>query len=172
MISTAVLFSMISGAVIPLHLFVLGEQCNFLISYNAAQKVMIINTNGTCTRDLAQQFINSIANTSDRIFCDATQEGNVVNSASAFVCDPDQTLTEEVTISSLYLVYLGVVRFVAYFLAHTLWTVSASRQSKRLRMAYYKAVLGHSVSWFETNNVSTLGADYLKYVNNYVLNSM
>ena len=163
MISTAVLFSMISGAVIPLHLFVLGEQCNFLISYNAAQNILISNSSGTCTRDVAQQFLNSIANTSDRIFCDATKEGNVVNSASAFVCDPDQTLTEEVTTYSLYFVYLGVVRFVAYFLAHALWTVSASRQSKRLRIAYYKAVLSHSVSWFETNNIYTLGADYLKY---------
>ena len=178
MISTALLFSMISGATIPLHLFVLGEQYNNMISYNAAQNINDINgtytidvaqhiilmrENGTCTREVAQQFINSIANTSDRIFCDATQEGNVINSASAFVCDPDQTLTEEVTAYSLYFVYLGVVRFVAYFLAHTLWTVSASRQSKRLRIAYYKAVLSHSVSWFETNNIYILGADYLKY---------
>ena len=173
----AVLFSMISGATIPLHLFVLGEQYNSMISYNAAQNINDINgtytrnlaqkindVNETCTRDVAQQFLNSIANTSDRIFCDATQEGNVISSASAFVCDPDQTLTEEVTTYSLYFVYLGVVRFVAYFLAHILWTVSASRQSKRLRIAYYKAVLGHSVSWFETNNIYILGADYLKYV--------
>ena len=155
---------MISGAVIPMELFVFGELFNTFISYNTAQHIILKSIiNGTCTRDVAQQLINSIANTSDRIFCDATQEGNVINSASAFVCDPDQTLTEEVTTYSLYFVYLGVAIFVAYFLGHILWTVSASRQSKRLRIAYYKAVLEHNISWFETNDVSRLAPDYLKY---------
>ena len=165
MISIAVLFSMVSGALIPMELFVFSELFNNFISYNAAQNILTSDIdNGTCTRDVAQQFINSIANTSDRIFCDATQEGNVINSASAFVCDPDQTLTEEVTTYSLYFVYLGVAMFIAYFLSHMLWTVSASRQSKRLRIAYYKAVLEHNISWFETNDVSRLAPDYLKYV--------
>ena len=158
----AVLFSMISGAVVPLELFVIGELFNNFISYNAAQNILMSDIdNGTCTRDVAQQFLSSIANTSDRIFCDATQEGNVINSASAFVCDPDQTLTEEVTTYSLYFVYLGLAMFIAYFLSHMLWTVSASRQSKRLRIAYYKAVLEHNISWFESSDISSLGPHYL-----------
>ena len=165
MISMAMLFSMISGAMVPLEWIIHGEMFNIFISYNIVQNISLGDIdNGTCTRDVAQQFLNSIANSSDRIFCDATQEGNVINSASAFVCDPDQTLTEEVTTYSFYFVYLGVAIFVAYFLGHILWTVSASRQSKRLRIAYYKAVLEHNISWFETNDVSRLAPDYLKYV--------
>ena len=162
MISMAVLFSTVSGAIVPIELFVMGELFNIFISYNTVQNLPTSDMNGTCTLDRAQQFLNGIANSSDLIFCDAAQEGNVINRASMFVCDPDQTLTDEATTYSVYFVYLGVVVLVVYFLSHAFWSISALRQSKKLRMAYYRAILQHKISWFETSNVSMLGPEYLK----------
>ena len=168
MISMAILFSVISGTIVPVEAILMGRLFNIFISYNTAdqlhQVLVSINGNNTCTTNTAQQILNGLANSSDEIFCDATREGNVISSASRFACDPDTTLTEEATALSLYFVYLGIGTFVFMFLTSTLWNISALRQSKRLRIAYYKAVLNHSISWFETNDVSTLGPDFLKYV--------
>ena len=168
MISMAILFSVISGTIVPVEAILMGRLFNIFISYNTAdqlhQVLVSINGNNTCTTNTAQQILNGLANSSDEIFCDATRQGNVISSASRFACDPDTTLTEEATVFSLYFVYLGIGTFVFMFLTNTLWNISALRQSKRLRIAYYKAVLHHSISWFETNDVSTLGPDFLKYV--------
>ena len=145
----------------------MGQFFNIFISYNTASQLpisFVADGNITCTTNTAQQFLNGLANISDQIFCDATREGNVINSASNFVCDPDQTLTEEATTLSLYNVYLGIGTFVLMFLANAIWAISALRQTKRLRLEYYRAILRHNISWFETTNVSRLAPEFLKYV--------
>ena len=167
MIFMASLFSVMTGTLIPLESIIMGQFFNIFISYNAARQLpisFVADGNITCTTNTAQQILNNFANMSDQIFCDATREGNVINSASNFFCDPDQTLTEQTTTLSLYFVYLGVGTFVLMFLADAIWAISALRQSKRLRLEYYRAILRHNISWFETNDVSRLGPEFLKYV--------
>ena len=165
----AILLSVITGTLIPLESVIIGQFFNIFISYNAASQLptSFIDGNITCTTNTAQQILNSLANISDQIFCDATREGNVINSASNFVCDPDQTLTEQTTTLSLYFVYLGVGTFVLMFLDDAIWAISALRQTKRLRLEYYRAILRHNISWFETNDVSRLGPEFLKYVKHF-----
>ena len=168
MIVMAILFSMITGTLIPLQSILMGKLFNIFISYNTADQLhpflVSVNGNDTCTTNIAQQILNRLANSSDEIFCDATRRGNVINSASTYVCDPDQTLTAEASTHSLYFVYLGVGTFVCMLLTDTLWNISALRQSKRLRIEYYRAILRHKISWFEINDVSRLGPEFLKYV--------
>ena len=167
MILMAILFSVITGTIIPLESIIMGQLFGIFISYNTADRLhplLITNGSITCTTETAQLMLNSFANVSDQIFCDATREGNVISSASTFLCDPDQTLREEATTYSLYFVYVGVATFVFKFLTNVFWTITALRQSKRLRIEYYRAILQHNISWFDTNDVSRVGPEFLKYV--------
>ena len=101
-------------------------------------------------------------NNSTQIFCDVFQEGNVINSASFYVCDPDTTLTEEARDLSVYFGIFAAGVFVTWFLAHSLWSISAYRQSKRVRIAFYRAILRHDIGWFDTNDTSILGPLFVK----------
>ena len=114
-----------------------------------------------CTQDLVQVLVQNGSNRSQRTLCDIYEPGNVINTASTFVCDPTATLTDETTMYSLHFVYLAIGVFVSDLLAQLLWTVSASRQSKRMRIAFYKATLNRSIGWFDTSDVSQLGAHFL-----------
>ena len=166
MVVGAVLFSILSGFGIPTEAVLIGQLINTFISCNAAQDITDSFVNFSienCTQSRVQELLNSgSGNNSDRIFCDAFERGNVINSASMFVCDPIETLTEETHAHSLYFVYLAVGVFVTHILAYVLWSVSASRQSRRLRIAFYRAIMKHDIAWFETNDVSQLGHRFLK----------
>ena len=167
MILVAIVLSVLAGAAVPLELFLTGQLFNIFISYNAAEQLsdFTVNiTNSTCTPSSVQQLFVTLINSSNGIFCDAFQQGNVLNSATAFACDPDHTLMVETTTFSLSFVYVAVGTFMTHFIAHILWTVSASRQSRRMRIAPYQSVLQHKIGWFETNDTSTLGPLFLKYV--------
>ena len=166
MILAAIIISMMSGVTFLADSVLNGRLFNVYISYNSAQGILESLTNQTnnCTQHLAQTLLNSVANNSDRIFCDAFEQGNVVNSASMFICDPVQTLTEETITHSLYFVYLAIGIFATQFLSHILWTITSSRQSRRMRIAFYRAILKHEIGWFDTNDLSRLGPIFLKYI--------
>ena len=174
MISVAILLSTVSGFAIPLESFLTGRLFNVFISFNAATQLSDVLTNTTtsemCTLNIVQQLLSNVSNVTDNVFCDVSQQGNVINSASAFVCDPTETLTDEATAHALYLVYLAVGVFVTYFLSQILWAASASRQSSRIRIEFYRATLRHNIGWFETNDTSTIGPLFLRY-NYYTIQS-
>ena len=164
MITVAILFSIANGVAQPLEMFFAGQFFNIFISYNAALQLsgFVNNVSTKCTVDLIQQLLPGITNSSNGIFCDPFEQGNVVSSASVFVCDPDQTLTDETTAHSLYFVYLAVGAFLTQFVSHMFWTISATRQTKRMRIAFYRSILRHEIGWFDTNDTSNLGPLYMK----------
>ena len=168
MILVGVLLSLISGAAIPIEAFLTGRLFNIFISFNTADKIsdLIItdSTNKTCTLSFVQQLLDNASSVSDKLFCDVFERGNVINSASMFVCDATDTLNDDTSAYCLYFVYLAIGIFVTFFFSHTLWTITASRQSKRMRIAFYRATLNNSVGWFDTRDISQLGPQFLKYV--------
>ena len=168
MILLAIMLSLISGLAVPVEAYLTGRLMNVFISFNTADDIsdfFAVNfSNQTCTLRFVQQLLDNASSVNDNIFCNVFEEGNVVNSASMFVCDPTDTLNGETSRFSLYFVYLGIGILVAFFSSHILWTVSASRQSKRIRIAFYKAILNHPIDWFDTTDVSQLGTQFLKYV--------
>ena len=167
MVALATLLSIASGAAIPLESFLVGRLYNIFISYNTGEQLSNLlfgnATNGSCTTAEAQQLLGqNTTNSSTQIFCDVFQEGNIINSASFYVCDPDTTLTEEARDLSVYFGIFAAGVFVTWFLAHSLWSISAYRQSKRMRVAFYRAVLRHDIDWFNTNDTSILGPLFVK----------
>ena len=163
MIVAGVLFSIISGFSTPAESFLIGQFFNILTSFDSAQSISTAYPISNCSLSLVQDLLNRVAtNSSDQIFCDASRKGNVINSASEFVCDPDQTLTDQLTTVSLHMLYLAILTFVAELSTYMLWSITASRNSKQMRISFYKAVLKNNISWFDTNDISELGPIFLE----------
>ena len=160
MTSLAILMSIASGLASPVESFLTGRLLNTFISYKAAQEFASVITifNGSCTTALVQEYLTNTTNISMDIFCDVKDEGNIFNSASNFICDPEETLVENVTTFSIYFVIVAAVVFLSNALAHFFWALSAYRQSRRMRTAFYQALLEQEVGWFETNNTSHLAS--------------
>ena len=106
--------------------------------------------------------MTNATNRSLDLFCDVSEEGNILNSASNFICDPNQMLVEETTTYSIAFAILAAVVLLTRFLSHFLWTLSAYRQSRRMRIAFYQSVLRQEIGWFETNDTSKLRPLFVK----------
>ena len=127
MIIVATLLAVLTGLCEPVETLLLGRLINILISYERAQSLSFVlanltnGTNGTCTTAEVQQILSNVSQSNDMIFCDASKSGNVVNRASSYVCDPDQTLTEETTAYCLWFVALAATVLITRFMAILLW---------------------------------------------------
>ena len=168
MIVVATLMSIASGLAEATESVLIGRMYDIFISYERGQSLSFVlanltnATNGTCTTKEVQQLLNNASQSNAGIFCDATEQGNVVSSASSYVCDPDQTLVEEVTTYCIYFAALGATFFITRLMSISLWSMSAHRQSRRMRIAYFQSVLKHEISWFEMNDTTTLGPLFVK----------
>ena len=168
MVIVASLMSVAAGLAELFEPFLTGKMYNIFLSYKRAQSLSFVlenltnATNGTCTTKEVQQLLNNASQSNAGIFCDATEHGNVVNSASSYICDPDQTLVEEVTTYSIYFALLAAITFIARFLAMSLWNVSAYRQSMRMRISFFQSLLRHEIGWFETTDTTIFGPLFVK----------
>ena len=168
MIVVATLMSITSGLAETTESFLVGRMYNIFISYERAQSLSSVlanltnGTNGTCTTKAVQQLLNNASQSNAEIFCDASEQGNVVNSASSYVCDPDQTLVEDVTTYSISFAVLAASVFIARLMAISLWSVSAYRQSRQMRIAFFQSILRHEIGWFETKDTTILGPLFVK----------
>ena len=168
MIVVATLMSIASGLSKSAEAFLTGRMYNIFISYERAQSLSLLlvnftNTNnGTCNTKAVQELLNNASQSNEEIFCDASEQGNVVNSASSYVCDPDQTLVEDVTTYSIYFAVLAASAFITYSMGTFLWSVSAYRQSRRMRIAFFQSILRHEIGWFETKDTVILGPLFVK----------
>lgn len=150
-----------SGASIPIETFLFGRMFSIFVSFNVAEQITAnINVTEQCTSDLVPLLVRNGSNGSQGTFCDISEPGNVISTASIYVCDPKATLIDETTAHSLYFVYLAIGVFVSDLFAQLMWTISASRQSKRMRVAFYNATLNRSISWFDTSDVSQLATHF------------
>lgn len=68
----------------------------------------------------------------------------------------NEKFEEEILKICLRFLYIGIASFVASFCEVGFFMVTAQRQVKRLRVAYFLAVMRQDVSWFDTNDPSTL----------------
>ena len=168
MIIVATLMSVVSGLTEAFQPFLVGKMYNMFISYKRAHNFSFVlanltnGANGTCTTKAVQQLLNNASQSNAEIFCDASEQGNVVNSASSYVCDPDQTLVKEVSTYCGYFAVLAATVFIAHFLSMSLWSVSAYRQSRRMRIVFFKSILRHRISWFENHDTTILGPLFVK----------
>ncbi|RLN48604.1 hypothetical protein BBJ29_008200 [Phytophthora kernoviae] len=85
--------------------------------------------------------------------------GNVINSfGSTDSASIPHDITSKVNRVALNFTIVGVVGFFMSFLQVYCWSVTASRQSKRIRSLYVNAIITQEIGWFDLNDPMQLSS--------------
>uniref|UniRef100_A0AAV1T137 ABC transporter n=1 Tax=Peronospora matthiolae TaxID=2874970 RepID=A0AAV1T137_9STRA len=82
--------------------------------------------------------------------------GDVVNTFNP--SDVDVDIEGEIGTVALYFVYVGIAVFIAGSFQVACWTITASRQAKRIRSEYVSAILTKEIGWFDVNEPMELAS--------------
>ncbi|GAB9473867.1 Multidrug resistance protein abc superfamily [Globisporangium polare] len=77
--------------------------------------------------------------------------GDVLNSFNPAAVTDSATMRSDINSVALSFVFLGVGVFVAGFVQVACWSISASRQAKRIRSEYVSAIITKEIGWFDVN---------------------
>lgn len=173
-----------AGVALPGHMLLFGRVINLFVSYSIvtassegmgpsiASQVQAASAamNTSCTTDLVRNIfaanrknIDSLLNmpgtSNDTVLlCPPPTNGtnDVFESLISFACDPAGQLRWEVAKFSLYYLGLATGVLVAVFVATVLWNISAYRQTRKMRNAFYKSILHQEIGWFDVNEANEL----------------
>lgn len=90
--------------------------------------------------------------------------GDLINSFINFEKFQTGNLTEpfdlnsEMTKFALYYVYLAIGNLIVAYGQMTLWSLTAARQVKRMRMLFFGSVLKQDIGWFDTTDPGELNS--------------
>ncbi|TDH68641.1 hypothetical protein CCR75_009079 [Bremia lactucae] len=82
--------------------------------------------------------------------------GDVVNTFNP--SSPGADIENDIQSVALNFVYVGIAVFVAGTFQVACWTITASRQVKRIRSEYVSAILTKEIGWFDVNEPMQLGS--------------
>ena len=106
----------------------------------------------------SSQILNRVVNRSSALLCSA-EEGSgedIFESVLDYVCCPSETLRDSIAEFSIIYVGMATAVLIVVFLATIFWNVSAYRQTKRMREAFYRSILYQDVGWFDVTEASEL----------------
>ena len=103
--------------------------------------------------------VNSAENQTSYFCSNSSSSGMaIVDNLLLFANDSETTLLREIGLFSFYYIGFAIGVFIAVFLATMFWNISAYRQTRRMRMAFYHSILRQEIGWFdvtEANELST-----------------
>ncbi|CAI5730066.1 unnamed protein product [Hyaloperonospora brassicae] len=82
--------------------------------------------------------------------------GDVLNTFNP--SDPNADIESDISSVALYFVGVGIAVFVAGSFQVACWTITASRQAKRIRSEYVSAILTKDIGWFDVNEPMELAS--------------
>ena len=150
------------GVALPGHMLMFGRVINQFVYYSlAANNFSAVRniTGESCTTTVVTNLLQNttVMQVSNQTGCLAGNQGSrVFGDVLRYVCDPQETLRGEIQLYSLYYVGLATAVLIVIFLATVFWNVSAYRQTRRMRLAFYRAILRQEVGWFDVNEAGGL----------------
>ena len=163
MIIFGVILAMAAGTGLPIHIFLFGRVINQFVYYDIALGIPIQNAlmrlSMSCD-DLVTDIENGDVNSSvitiaDKYFCDAEQS-DVFKNILDFVCDPDDTFIDRISLFALYYVGLASGVLIAIFFSTMFWNLSAYKQTRRIRERFYHSILHQDIGWFDVTPAAQL----------------
>lgn len=164
MILAGTILAIAAGLALPSHMLLFGRVISEFVTYgivNNSSLTGVFNSSlETCTPDVifSSPAYLEYLNSSQSYFCAADPDATdaVASSIVRYACNPAGSL--RFNVGQLSLFYLGIATgvLVALFFANIFWNVSAYRQTKRMRLAFYKAILRQELGWFDVNEASQL----------------
>lgn len=66
--------------------------------------------------------------------------------------------------SAIYFSIMGAVVMVAAYLQMAFWTLSAGRQTKRIRTLFFHSIMKQEIGWFDVNETGELNTRLTEWV--------
>ena len=154
------LTAMAHGISLPLLMLVFGELIDFF-TYQFQSEVMANCLN--VSRDCGAVFLSNVTN---EISCSLFSGNNLtfvefsgqtlsesVRSVFGDVsrCVTNDRFIDEVVLYSVYFVVIGFGVFCFGIIQISTFQLACERQVRKIRLAYYRAVLGQNIGWFDEN---------------------
>ena len=140
MILVGVVLSLLSGVALPLHNYLFGQVVNEFIFYTIATNSSGFDLSGGAGSR-----------------CPSNESAQaIVQGVTIYFADPGPTLQSRIGMFSGYYAIIGAVVFVTIFFSTVFWNVTANRQTKKMRVAFYRSILSQEMGWFDVNDASEL----------------
>ena len=168
MIAVGAVTGVLSGVALPGHILLFGEIINQFVYHNIATETVLplLKDNSAqnmsvddiaCNRTRANEAIGMLSNNGTDVYlCTGDQGGDVFSEVMGYLCNPDDELRDQIAVFSYYYVAIAVGVLLTAFLANALLNLSAYRQTRRMRLAFFRNVLSQEIGWFDVTESAQL----------------
>ena len=173
MIFCGAISGILSGMAVPGHMLLFGEVINQFVYYSIATNdvgpqlvnasVALSGMNDSdailCNRTQATQTLNMVLssmNEAEIHFCAGNGGSDIFDNVLDYICDPRDELISSVAVYSYYYLAIAVGVLITTFLANVLLNLSGYRQTRRMRLAFYRSVLSQEIGWFDVTESAQL----------------
>ena len=181
LMTIGILMAIASGLALPGHMLMFGEVIDLFISYDISLTIRSqLNNSGINNSNIAQLFsMDLFGVNSSTYFCNLSEtqqeNSNIITLLTA--SNSGAELQYRIGLYSIYYVAMATAVLITSFLGTSLMNLSAYRQTKRMRSAFFRSVLKQDIGWFDVNPSAELNnrlSEYvfLKYTNSSVLDSL
>ena len=169
------ILSIISGLAIPIEIFLFGKILDLFIYHsNAISEVdsssissltqsFALSLNTSCDTLLQLEpfvVVENITNTSS-VRC-LSEEYRVLRNIMNMACEPGPTLQSEVQRIAYYDMIVAVTYFLTTFFGMLFFNVSAYRQTRKIRQAFYHSILHQEIGWFDVTDAKKFNSQLLE----------
>ena len=142
MVIVGTLMAMAAGLALPSHALLFGDVIDLFIAYNISLELNTSFSDGT----------NATSRMMTEYFCNVTESSTSARVAEFLnSSDPGSLLQSKIGLFSLYYVGLASGMLIASFISTLFWNLSAYRQTRRLRQAFFRAIMKQEIGWFDVN---------------------
>lgn len=180
--TVGILMAIASGLALPGHMLMFGEVIDLFISYDLSQTIRAQLNNQSIPLDAILSAISGTNNNNNTAQLSSLNLFGNSNS-SAYFCNLSETQQENsnvinllmannsgaelqyrIGLFSIYYVAMATGVLITSFLATSLMNLSAYRQTKRMRSAFFKSILRQEIGWFDVNPTAELNNRLSEYV--------
>jgi ABC-type multidrug transport system fused ATPase/permease subunit len=151
MIVVGTLMAILAGCGLPGHMLLFGDVIDRFISHDLADNLTSqFNITSNISLSVLEEL--SMGNNGSGYFCNFTEDSSSSNILK-FILSPDrdQQLQMEVGLYSIYYLGLATALFLVSFISVLFWNISAYRQTRRMRLAFFKSIMRQDIGWFDVN---------------------
>ena len=173
LIFIGIVTGLLSGVALPGHMLLFGEVINQFVYYSIATETVVprirdfVNSSNNtknetfeqiaCDTDRANEALTGLAqNGTDVYLCTGDQGSSIFGEVVTFVCNPGDELQDNIAIFAYYYLAIAVGVLLATFLANALLNLTAYRQTRRMRLAFFRNVLRQEIGWFDVTDSAQL----------------
>ena len=149
MILVGTLMAIASGMGLPGHMLMFGDIIDNFIAYDVAQDLAntfnLTSSTGMIPSISAQQNNQSY-------FCNISEDDSSSNIRKYLLAsDSGSELQKSVALYSYYYIGMATGLLIASFLSIMFWNFSAYRQTRRMRLAFFRSIMYQNIGWFDVN---------------------